>query len=290
MATGLARLPRTAEVAQVIEVIERDGGVIIEGMLRSETLEGLRHDLLPLLEATPTGKDAVFDGQKTRRLSRLFARTRHVAEIALDPLFHDAALHFVSRPIETWHGGQMRVEAPGIQLGMTQAIQIAPGEGHQPLHRDDGVWSWRHPCERQARLQIMVAVSDFTAENGGTLVVPGSHKWDDRRKPELDEAIPTEMAAGSALLWIGATLHAGGTNRTTDQHRTGLTMSLDNATLRQEENHYLSLGPEVVSTYPERIQRLLGWTSGINHMGWVEIDGQMADPYGLLHGARLNWP
>ncbi|MGA0604671.1 phytanoyl-CoA dioxygenase family protein [Phenylobacterium sp. VNQ135] len=287
-ATGLTRLTREAEVAQVIEVIERDGGVIIEGMLRSETLEGLRSDLLPLLEKTPTGKDAVFDGQKTRRLSRLFARTRHVADIAMDPLFYDAAMHFVSRPMETWHGGQMHTAAPGLQLGMTQAIQIAPGEGNQPLHRDDGVWSWRHPCERQARLQIMVAVSEFTAENGGTLVVPGSHKWDDRRKPELSEAIPTEMSAGSALLWIGSTFHAGGTNRTADQFRTGLTMSLDNATLRQEENHYLSLSPDVVRSYPERIQRLLGWASGANHMGWVEIAGQMADPNELLHGATFD--
>lgn len=285
---GLTRLTREAEVGQVIDVIERDGGVIIEGMLRPETLEGLRADLLPLLERTPTGKDAVFDGQKTRRLSRLFARTRHVAEIAVDPLFYDTALHFVSRPMETWHAGEMRMAGPGLQLGMTQAIQIAPGEGAQPLHRDDGVWSWRHPCERQARTQIMIAVSEFTAQNGGTLVVPGSHKWDDTRKPELSEAVPTEMAAGSALIWIGATLHAGGTNRTADQFRTGLTMSLDNATLRQEENHYLSLGPDIVRSYPERIQRLLGWASGSNHMGWVEIAGQMTDPNELLQGATFD--
>jgi ectoine hydroxylase-related dioxygenase (phytanoyl-CoA dioxygenase family) len=287
-AAGLTRLTREAGVEQVIEVIERDGGVIIEGMLRPETLEGLRADLLPLLEKTPTGKDAVFDGQKTRRLSRLFARTRHAAEIALDPLFHDAALHFVSRPMETWHAGQMHMAAPGLQLGMTQAIQIAPGEGAQPLHRDDAVWSWRHPCERQARMQIMVAVSPFTAENGGTMVVPGSHKWDDRRKPEPEEAISTEMSAGSALLWIGATLHGGGTNRTRDQFRTGLTMSLDNATLRLEENHYLSLPSDLVRSYPERLQRLLGWASGANHLGWVEIGGQMADPMDLLDGVAFD--
>ena len=30
------------------------------------------------------------------------------------------------------------------------------------------------------------------------------------------------------------------------------------------------------------IQRLLGWSSGVNHMGWVEVDGQMADPITLL--------
>lgn len=287
-AQGLTRLTRDASVDDVIEVIERDGGVIVESMLRPETLEGIRNDLFPLLERTPTGKDATFLGQKTRRLSRLFARTRHVAEIAVDPLFYDAAMHFVSRPMETWYAGEMQMAAPGLQLGMTQTIQIAPGEGSQPLHRDDGVWGWRHPNVREARLQIMVAISDFTAENGGTLVIPGSHKWDDKRKPQLSEAIPTEMKAGSALMWVGSTYHAGGTNRTANEYRTGLTISLDNATMRQEENHYLSLGSEVVGSYPERIQRLLGWSSNSHHMGWVEVAGQMIDPNELLQGAKFD--
>jgi len=27
---------------------------------------------------------------------------------------------------------------------------------------------------------------------------------------------------------------------------------------------------------------LLGWSAGSNHMGWVEVDGQMIDPIHLL--------
>jgi hypothetical protein len=52
--------------------------------------------------------------------------------------------------------------------------------------------------------------------------------------------------------------------------------------VRQEENMYLSLTSEVVASYPEKIQRLLGWSAGANHMGWVEVDGQMIDPILLL--------
>jgi hypothetical protein len=37
-----------------------------------------------------------------------------------------------------------------------------------------------------------------------------------------------------------------------------------------------------VASYPEQIQRLLGWSAGSNHMGWVEVDGQMVDPFELL--------
>jgi ectoine hydroxylase-related dioxygenase (phytanoyl-CoA dioxygenase family) len=91
------------------------------------------------------------------------------------------------------------------------------------------------------------------------------------------------MQAGSALLFLGSTHHGGGTNRTADQNRTGLTMGLDSAAVRQEENMYLALSPEVVKSYPEQIRRLLGWSyMPETYMGWVELDGEMADPIRLL--------
>lgn len=49
---------------------------------------------------------------------------------------------------------------------------------------------------------------------------------------------------------------------------------------------YLALTPELVASYPEQVQRLLGWSAGSNAMGWVEIDGQMADPIVLLGNAE----
>ncbi|MGA4816153.1 phytanoyl-CoA dioxygenase family protein [Pseudomonas aeruginosa] len=53
----------------------------------------------------------------------------------------------------------------------------------QPLHGDDALL-WRHPqYGREARLQLMLAVHDFTEENGATRVIPGSHQWDDERVP-----------------------------------------------------------------------------------------------------------
>ena len=141
---------------------------------------------------------------------------------------------------------------------------------------------WRHPdYGRQVRVQIMLAVSDFTEENGATQVVPGSHTWSEDRVADPSEAVSAELQAGSALLFLGSTHHRGGTNRTTDQYGTGLTTGLDSAAVRQEENMYLALGPEVVKSYPAEVQRLLGWTyTPETSMGWVEIDGEMADPSG----------
>lgn len=278
----LCKLTRDALAGDVTAALNRDGGVVIEGFLSSETLEGLRRDLLPRLEHQAVGRDA-FAGSKTRRLSALFAHTRHCAEIATHPLYLPVAEHFLRKPSEVWVGEERVEVTADVRIGVTQAIQIAPGQGTQPLHRDDTVFMWRHPSNgHEGRVQVICAVSDFTAENGGTLVVPGSHLWDDERKPELSEAIPTVMKAGSALIFLGSTFHAGGANTTQSEYRTAVGLALDASNLRQEENMYLSLSSEQVASYPEQIQRLLGWSAGRNHMGWVEVDGQMIDPIHLL--------
>jgi hypothetical protein len=278
----LSRLSSASTPSDVIAILERDGGVIIEDFLAPETLEGLRRDLLPILERQSAGRDG-FAGFKTRRLSALFAHTRHCAEIATHPLYLKPAEHFLCRPREVWVGERRSSLAADVRIGVTQAIQLAPGQGAQPLHRDDTVFLWRHPTNgREGRVQIICAMSDFTAENGGTLVIPGSHLWDDERKPEMSETVPTVMKAGSALIFLGSTFHAGGANTTTGEYRTAASIALDAANMRQEENMYLSLPSDLVASYPEQIQRLLGWSAGTNHMGWVEIDGQMVDPIHLL--------
>jgi hypothetical protein len=288
MMAGLSRLSSDAVAGDVVTALEHDGGVIVENFLSRETLEGLRRDLLPLLERQATGRDG-FAGFKTRRLGALFAHTRHCVEIATHPLYLEPAGHFLCRPRDLWVGGDRLSLAADVRIGVTQAIQLAPGQGAQPLHRDDTVFLWRHPTGgREGRVQIMCALSDFTAENGGTLVIPGSHLWDDERKPELSEAIPTVMKAGSALIFLGSTFHAGGANTTAGEYRTAAGLALDAANMRQEENMYLSLSSEQVASYPEQIQRLLGWSAGTNHMGWVEVDGQMVDPIHLLRGGDLS--
>jgi len=278
----LQRIPVDGAADDVVAALERDGGVIIEDFLSETTLAGLRHDLMPLLERQSTGRDG-FSGFKTRRLSALFAHTRHCVEIATHPLYLKPAEHFLCKPRDVWVGGDRLSLAADIRIGVTQAIQLAPGQGAQPLHRDDTAFLWRHPTGgREGRVQIICAVSDFTAKNGGTLVIPKSHLWDDERKPELSEAITTVMKAGSALIFLGSTFHAGGANNTKDEYRTAAGLALDASNVRQEENMYLSLSSQQVASYPEQIQKLLGWSAGTNHMGWVEVDGQMIDPIHLL--------
>lgn len=143
-----------------------------------------------------------------------------------------------------------------------------------------------HP---EVQLASLLALVDFTAENGATRVVPGSHQWDRERQPSAAELVPAEMKAGSAVVYLGSTIHAGGTNSTTDQWRRGMHISYCVGWLRTEENQYLSTPLDHVRRLPRRAQELLGYAahdaiaSGGGYLGTVDIQ----DPVELIAAGRL---
>jgi len=276
--TGLTRVPADADLDEVVEILDRDGAVVVDGFVDRAVVDGLWADLGPALDAQGYGEDW-YNGTRTRRVSSLFARTTKLAPVVTQPVYLGAARRIMQVPVPMWVG-RSRVEmVPTIQISGTQLIQIHPGQGKQPLHRDDALHLRRHPGPT-SRVQLMLAMSDFTAANGGTLVIPGSHHWDDERPPHAEEAFPTEMAAGSGLIWLGGVYHGGGRN-TSDAPRTGLTIALDLGNLRQEENQYLAVPKESVLAYPEEVRRLLGYDRCPPGLGWYEMD----DPYQLLTAA-----
>lgn len=104
------------------------------------------------------------------------------------------------------------------------------------------------------------ALTDFTAENGATRVVAGSHRylraW---HRPDLSRCAQSVMPKGSALLYLGSTWHGGGANRS-GCTRTGLINTYSLGWLRPESNHILEVPPQTARRYEERVRRLLGYT------------------------------
>lgn len=252
----LTTLPVSTSIDEAIDVVDRDGAVIIEDFVDADTLRGLWDDLGPALERQAAG-DGRLVGEKTRILPGLIRRTVRSVTIMRQPHFLGLARHFLQRPVQAWLGERRMEFVPTIQLGVARAIQIWPGVPIQPLHRDDTAHLRTHPGP-ESRVQVMVAASEFTARNGATRVIRGSHRWDDERAPRDDEAVPAEMRDGSALLWLGSTYHGAGVNAS-DAPRTGVSYAYDLGNLRQEDNQYLSVPLDVVRDYPEDIQRLLGY-------------------------------
>ena len=110
------------------------------------------------------------------------------------------------------------------QLNLGHLLQRGPGADEQLLHRDEAVWSDVPKPAPELQMATVIALVDFTRENGCTRIIPGSHRWPDRSlspseqfakpPPAPDQIAYVEMPAGSAVVYTGGTIHAGGANRT----------------------------------------------------------------------------
>ncbi len=191
--------PADADPDQVAAAVSRDGYAVLTGALDTRQLAQLSAELKPHIEATePAG--TAFLGGRTRRVVNLLARSDAVQALAI----HPAVLAIADRILLP--------HCARYQLGYTGVMHLEPGEGAQQLHRDDRCYPIAPPCPPLI-LATMWALTDFVAENGGTRVVPGSHLWDEARRPSEGEVVATEMGAGSVVVYTGGVLHGGGANR-----------------------------------------------------------------------------
>jgi ectoine hydroxylase-related dioxygenase (phytanoyl-CoA dioxygenase family) len=175
------------------------------------------------------------------------------------------------------------------QLNVAQVMDRGPGAEQQLLHRDEDVWVHLPRPHPEVELASVIALVDFTAELGATVVAPGSHRWERGRQPAPEELACAEMPAGSAVVYLGSTIHAGGLNATADRWRRGMHMSFVVGWLRTEDNNYLSTPPEIARTLPRRSQELLGYAAhdaieaGGGYLGTVDL----LDPIDLLAQGKL---
>ena len=170
-----------------------------------------------------------------------------------------------------------------FHVHLTQAIAIGPGGVAQPIHRDQWAFDFfPFPEGYDVQLNTIWALTDFTEANGATRVVPGSNRGGHDRLGAFDhgDTVPAEMGRGSLLVYSGSVHHGGGAN-TTDSVRVGLNLTFARSWLRQEENQYLSVPPDVAVTLDDDLLRLLGWARGAYALGYV---GDTRDPLDVLRG------
>ena len=255
----LVHLSNSASSEEIIDILNKDAGVIIDNLLHSDDIFRINQDLKPYLKNDVFGRDE-FTGFKTKRVGALIARSEACRELALNPLINEVSEKYLSPYCD------------GYQLHFTSAVSIGPGESKQILHRDRGIWGGYLPRKVEPLMSTIWAVTDFTKENGATQIVPGSHLWEKDRIPNEDEIAYAEMEAGSVLLYTGTVLHGGGENTSKNDIRTGVFLHYALNWLRQEENQYLSCPPEVAKDISPEMRSLIGDSKG----GYVL--GFYADP------------
>ncbi len=259
-------LERDASTDEAMAILEEDGAVIFRSLVDDDVMDRVNEELEPYLGRAYFG-EGEFWGRKTRRVSSLIAKSKtYGEELATAPQILAVMDRLLLPRCERYH------------LHVTQAVRIAPGEGRQIVHRDDGLIPFRHPGP-QCLCNTMWALSDFTVDNGATNVVPGSHLWDDDTYPDDNSRIAyAVMPKGSCLIYLGSVFHGGGQNVTANEHRTGAITGYSLGWLRQEENQYLAVPPAVARGLREDVQHLIGYHLHDIFLGWVE--GQ--DPHVVL--------
>nr|WP_148225646.1 phytanoyl-CoA dioxygenase family protein [Sphingobium indicum] len=264
-----AARPRYDGHTDIVTRLFSQGYCVVEDAVGQGDLAALRRDLEPLFEQTQRSVGP-FYGDATKRFHGLLRRSRHMETFVLQ--------HDILRAVETVLGNH----CDSIQLNLTQAIEILPGGEMQPPHRDQDMWPLRTPGVEYL-VNVMWPFTPYSADNGATVIWPGSHRRQDEIVIDESEAIPIEMAPGSALLFLGSTLHAGGANRTRAPRR-GMIVSYSLGWLKPYELPWLAYPPEVVSALPRELAELAGYRAHRPNLGTHE--GRC--PSYLLSGERAD--
>ena len=260
----------TAPVSDVVAALRSSGAAIVTNAATTDLMQVVAAELRSGFDECALEEQSAFDGAGTNRFNQVLRASPGAAELVA----HEWVVA-VADEILLPH-------CANYTVGSMTAIEILPGEGSQALHRDDTIY----PIDLaglELQIGVMWAINDFTAENGATRVVPGSHRYlRSWHLPNLGEWLPAEMPSGSALFYLGSTWHGGGPNQS-QSHRIGLINTYCLGWLRQESNQYFENPPHVARHFSPPLRALLGYTphgSGDDEIGTFvgECDGWLDTP------------
>lgn len=257
---SLIRRPSNADLHEILEALERDGGIIIEGMFESNVIDTMRAAAIERAEAITPGSatqgmgeaGAAFVGANTIRFSSLGRLTP-----AYFTMLDNALFKSIADAVLLPHCGSYWVNTG-------QVMFIGPGEPAQVLHRDANNW-WEYmratwPNSPEVTISAMIGLGDVTEELGATRVVPGSHRWETLERFDQADSVPAELGPGDALVYSGKVLHGGGAN-TTNRWRRAMHLSFVAGWLTPEEACPLDYEPGELAEQSNHVQRLLGHRS-----------------------------
>jgi ectoine hydroxylase-related dioxygenase (phytanoyl-CoA dioxygenase family) len=147
-----------------------------------------------------------------------------------------------------------------LQLAECASKIVFPGFARGTLHVDSAQDLRERLPDVPWLLNTMWMLTDFTYENGATLVVPRSHLL--RQRPpagwsDWTQAVPMTGRKGSVAIFRSGVWHAIGHNASTDGIRVGLNAAYYPAwwNLLREANHQ-PIRPEVFAQMPPELQAM----------------------------------
>lgn len=236
--------------AEISETFAEAGCAVVTGVTDVALRQSIVDQLSPHMSAVRVAEadsPEDFYPARTRRVSALIARSETVTDSLLT---HPLSMQLCDDHL-------LGNAEHGYQTHVTAALEVGPGAREQILHREEDPFSFFPLPRPNIIVASMWAISDFRADNGATLIVPGSHTWPAERIPRPEEVIRAEMPAGSVLFWAGGLLHGAGANVSSDW-RYGVILTYSLGWVRQEENQYLDLPRQRIAQLSPEARRVTG--------------------------------
>ncbi|EJT50531.1 phytanoyl-CoA dioxygenase family protein [Trichosporon asahii var. asahii CBS 8904] len=272
---------------EINALIGKMGAIVLKGLLSKEEVDQMLSDFQPHLDALgPSGNREQWDGSffppTSKKVPGLLGKSdAYVHSMALNPVLNGIADHALTRRTKTTMSNPERYWSTcRPQLNVTGVLEVNPGGKAQDLHRDDAIYHdpirgsdvWDPKQEKS--ILALAALTPVTPENGGTLIVPGSHiRSDDLPPPTYEDAISVRADPGDCVVILCSVYHAGGANKlevgAPNSIRTLALCGWSCGYLKQEENQYLQLTKEEVMRLPVAAQRLAGWEVSLPYLGYV---------------------
>ena len=145
---------------------------------------------------------------------------------------------------------------PEIRLAEVCSKSVLPGSESGGVHAD--AMGMPSPLPRQMwLLNTMWMLTDFTEENGGTHVVPFSHRLASHpTRMAKEHLVPVEGSRGDVLMWHSGLWHGAGTNNS-DSPRMGLNFGYIPPWISGEiDSSWVPVDPDVFAQLPPELADL----------------------------------
>jgi ectoine hydroxylase-related dioxygenase (phytanoyl-CoA dioxygenase family) len=239
-------------VEQVVDAVRGDGFAVVEGVLDGDLQARVR-------EAMYRVQRAIVAEVGSERLSN------ELGALRIPMKFDDAFFELLELPevlavIDATLGrGAILQRQTGLVLPSLPP-DATPEIPQNSLHMD-----FHHVLGGELMaVNTLIAVDEFTAGNGGTVIVPRSHQADPRPDPAqlARDAVPVECPAGSMLAFDSTLWHASGRN-VSGRDRLAVNQQFAPPYLKQQFDYVRALGDDKVLAQKPRTRQLLGWYSRV---------------------------
>lgn len=243
----MENLPQpTTDIALAMSQFREFGYCIVKDVLSPEEVAAVRARMIEQAAVEKELGIAMLDGGEGTPNQRLWALINKGVEFE----------QMLEKDIVHQFGEEFLGE--GFIMGSISGNIAGPGGEPQTLHYDQMVF--QPSMDFMAGINIGWFLDDVTDLNGGTRLIPGSHRA--RRGPDdpygIEGTIAAEGPAGSVIIWDSRLWHGTGPNRTNEKRHVIISVFY-RYFLRANQNYSLLLAPEVEARLSDRQKSLLGF-------------------------------